>query len=51
MLLRPLQLEVSAAVVLAGPHKDPANPRDENVLMLGVLTRRMLERPDEARDL
>jgi hypothetical protein len=31
--------------------RDPANLRDENVPMLSVLTRRMLERSDEARDL
>ena len=30
---------------------DPASLRDENVLMLGILTCRMLERSDEARDL
>jgi hypothetical protein len=29
---------------------DPANLRDENVPMLGVLARGMLERSDEARD-
>ena len=31
--------------------RDPASLRDENVLMLGVVTCRMLEWSDEARDL
>jgi hypothetical protein len=31
--------------------RDPAILKDENVPMLSVLTRRMLERSDEARDL
>jgi hypothetical protein len=47
MFLRPPQLEASPALPLASPHKglkklalrDPANLRDENVPMLGVLTR------------
>jgi hypothetical protein len=59
MFLRPPQLEASPALPLASPHKglkklalrDPANLKDENGPMLGVLTRRMLERSDEARDL
>jgi hypothetical protein len=59
MFLRPPQLEASATLLLASPHKvsrncalrDPANLRDGNVPMLGVLIRRMLERSGEARDL
>jgi hypothetical protein len=31
--------------------RDTANLRAENVLMLGVVPRRMLEKSDEARDL
>jgi hypothetical protein len=31
--------------------RDPADMRDEDVPMLGVVTRRMLERSDEARDI
>ena len=56
-----MQLEASATVtlLLEIPHKvsrklalcDPANLRYENVSMLGVLTRRMLEKSDKARDL
>jgi len=46
MFLRPLQLEASTALL-----RDPANLRDGNIPMLSILTHRMLERSDNARDL